>query len=96
MKRESHVTPLFKRCIGGGRATSTSIYSSALSKPVGEHARAAPIASGTQSTLRAASRQSRRYLKRNCISGAPIVRPPLTAAQPRGGLTQRARISLAG
>ena len=94
MKRESHVTPLFKRYIGNGRATNATVslfsHSSALSKPEGNHA-----PSETQSALRAASRQYTRHLKRNCISGVPIV-PPLTSAQSRSSLMRRARISVAG
>jgi len=95
MKRESHVIPLFKRYIGNGRATNATvnlfIHSSALSKPEGGHA-----PSETQSALRAASQQYTRPLKRNCMSGAPILPPPLTAAQSRSSLMRRARISVAG
>jgi len=95
MKRESHVTPLFKRYIGNGRATNATVSlfidSSALSKPEGDHA-----PSETQSASRAASQQYTRPLKRNCISGAPILPSPLTVAQPRSSLTQRVGISVAG
>jgi len=74
MKRESHVPPLFKRYIGGGRATSATVspftHSSAPGEPVGDYVDAPPLAIETRFARCATSRKYTRHLKRTSVSNA--------------------------
>jgi hypothetical protein len=60
--------PLFKRYIGGGRATSATVspftHSSAPGKPAGDYVDAPPLAIETRFARRTTSRKYTRYLKR--------------------------------
>jgi hypothetical protein len=77
MKRESHVPPLFKRYIGGGRATSATVspftHSSALGESVGDSANGPALAIETRFARRTASRKYTRHLKRTNVSNAATI-----------------------
>jgi CO dehydrogenase/acetyl-CoA synthase alpha subunit len=74
MKRESHVPPLFKRSIGGGRATSATVspftHSSTPGEPVDDHADATSLAVEIQFARRTESRKRTRDFKRTSVSAA--------------------------
>jgi hypothetical protein len=74
MKRDSHVPPLFKRTIGGGRATSATVspftHSSAPDEPVDDYVDTLPLAIETRFVRRTESRKCARDKKRTSISTA--------------------------
>ena len=74
MKRESHVPPLFKRYIGGRRATSATAspftHSSAPGEPDGDYVDTPPLAIETRFARCTTSRKCARHLKRTSVSNA--------------------------